>query len=400
MKKFVAILLLLLFTAPCLRAQKKELSQARSYLKSGNNLDKAEKIVTGLLAGDSACRRNVKMHMLLYQIVKKQYDAGNEKLYLKEKYDTASLFNLTQRMFTVLEALDSVDAAPDRHGRVKPEYRRRHAAELDRYRGNLYNGGIFHVRKGDWSKAFSFFDMYIDCARQPLFDGYDYMTVDAKMPEAAYWTVYCGYKQDSPKATLKHYDMALRDTSRLENLLRFRSVACKALGDTRGYVQTLNEGFGRYPNNAYFFPRLMDYYTGHNMLDSALAVADKALETDGGNTLFLMAKSMLLLNMGRNGECVAASDSLIGLNDSLPEPYFYAGTAYLNMALAVEGETPSRQTKARLLELYRKACPYMEKYRTLAPDDKDKWAPALYRIYLNLNMGGKFEEIDKLMGEK
>ena len=42
----------------------------------------------------------------------------------------------------------------------------------------------------------------------------------------------------------------------------------------------------------------------------------------------------------------------------------------------------------------------MEKYRTIAPDDKDKWAPALYRIYLNLNMGRKFEEIDKMLNEK
>lgn len=39
----------------------------------------------------------------------------------------------------------------------------------------------------------------------------------------------------------------------------------------------------------------------------------------------------------------------------------------------------------------------MEAYRKLAPDEKQKWAPALYRIYLNLNMGKQFEEIDKIM---
>lgn len=43
------------------------------------------------------------------------------------------------------------------------------------------------------------------------------------------------------------------------------------------------------------------------------------------------------------------------------------------------------------------ARPYMEAYRKLAPDEKRKWAPALYRIYLNLNMGKQFEEIDKVM---
>ena len=74
MKRLVYILLLLLLTTPCLRAQRKELAQARSYLKSGNNLDKAEKTVADLLARDSVCRTKAKVHMLLYQIVKKQYD--------------------------------------------------------------------------------------------------------------------------------------------------------------------------------------------------------------------------------------------------------------------------------------------------------------------------------------
>jgi hypothetical protein len=39
----------------------------------------------------------------------------------------------------------------------------------------------------------------------------------------------------------------------------------------------------------------------------------------------------------------------------------------------------------------------MEKVRELSPDDIDRWGKPLYRIYLNLNMGEKFEEIDELL---
>jgi hypothetical protein len=39
----------------------------------------------------------------------------------------------------------------------------------------------------------------------------------------------------------------------------------------------------------------------------------------------------------------------------------------------------------------------MEQYRKLMPQEKDKWAPVLYRIYLNLNMGKQFDEIDRLL---
>ena len=39
----------------------------------------------------------------------------------------------------------------------------------------------------------------------------------------------------------------------------------------------------------------------------------------------------------------------------------------------------------------------MERYRQLAPDQQRKWGPVLYRIYLNLNMGRQFDEIDQLL---
>ena len=45
MLKIVSITLLLTMTTPCLRAQRKEISQARSYIKSGANLDKAAKLM-------------------------------------------------------------------------------------------------------------------------------------------------------------------------------------------------------------------------------------------------------------------------------------------------------------------------------------------------------------------
>ena len=36
----------------------------------------------------------------------------------------------------------------------------------------------------------------------------------------------------------------------------------------------------------------------------------------------------------------------------------------------------------------------------MMPKEQDKWAPVLYRIYLNLNMGKQFDEIDRLIREK
>ena len=39
----------------------------------------------------------------------------------------------------------------------------------------------------------------------------------------------------------------------------------------------------------------------------------------------------------------------------------------------------------------------MERVRQLQPENKDRWAPLLYRIYLNLNMGKEFDEMDHIL---
>ena len=44
--------------------------------------------------------------------------------------------------------------------------------------------------------------------------------------------------------------------------------------------------------------------------------------------------------------------------------------------------------------------PCMEKVRELQPDMVDRWASPLYRIYLNLNKGKEFDEMDKILKKK
>ena len=57
----------------------------------------------------------------------------------------------------------------------------------------------------------------------------------------------------------------------------------------------------------------------------------------------------------------------------------------------------SRRQKKQIRKLYQQAQSYMETYRQLAPEMKEKWGPALYRIYFNLNLGKQFDEIDRLL---
>lgn len=393
------ITLLLCIICICLQinAQKKEISLAKDNIKKGTNLEQAESSMTNLLK-DSANRNNEKIWLTLYEAQKKQYEQGNEKLYLKQDYDTAKLFLSVKKMFQTLEGLDSVDAQTDKKGRVKLVYRKKHAAMLDVHRRNLYNGGAYFVNKQNFKEAYNFFDMYLNCSIQPLFTGYKYDETDKNMPSAAYWAVYCGYKLQDPKATLHYAYWALKDTAHYQYMLQYLAETYKMEKDTMRYVSVLEEGFKKYPRFPFFFPRLIEYYTKNEQYDAALSLCDKALQVNDSSNLFKFTKSSVLLSLKRYKECIDLCDSVIAKDCTILGAYLNAGLSYFNQA--VEADKALKQTakqKKEIIQLYKKALPYLEKYRKMVPDEKGLWGLPLYTIYLNLNMGKEFDEIDKLL---
>lgn len=386
----IIICCLALLTVPAL-AQRKQIGEARTILKSGKNFDKAEKLMTDLLK-DSANQENKRIYEIWLQSVEKQYEQANEKFYMKKQQDTAQFFSLIRKMFSIAFTLDSLDARPDKKGRVEPELRKDLSRQMMTYRPNLFFGGAYLVRKENYQKAFDYFETYIDCQRQPLFEGHD-LANDTKMAEAAYWASYSGFKMQDAVLTLRHRALALCDSSRRDRTLQYIAESWHRLKDDSMYVTTLETGFKEYPLSVYFFPRLMDHYTHRRQYDEALRVVDYALAADSLSELFLYAKSTVLMQQEQYAQSLTYTDRLLSLNNQMAEAFYNGGSAYLNIALRMDAQRHKKQIR----KMYQLALPYMEKYRQLAPDEKQKWGPALYRIYFNLNMGKQFEEVDRIL---
>ena len=129
--------------------QRKQIQTAEEQLKKGKELVKVEKAME-LLLKDSANRTNSKIWLLLCEALIKQYDQGNEKLYLKQKYDTTAFFNITRKLYHTMSSFDSVDVRnnPSR----KPKYREKHAKLLNSIRPNLFNGGGVFIHAQDFKQ--------------------------------------------------------------------------------------------------------------------------------------------------------------------------------------------------------------------------------------------------------
>ena len=391
---------LILMSPVAASAQKKEIQTAKDQVKAGKNLDQAAASMKKLLA-DSANRTNRKIWTIYFDAVRKQYEQGNEKLYLKQKYDTAQLFNYTRQLFEVAFQYDSVETAPDKKGRRELEFRKGHSEYLAHIRSNLYNGGIWFLNKKKYPDAYKFFDCYIECASQPMFKQRNYGEKDKHLPTAAYYAVYSGYKMKDPKATLHHSYEALKDTVHYNYMLQYLAETYMLEKDTARYVASLKEGFKRVPTFPYFFPRLVEYYVVRNQLDSAMTVVNEALTVVPDSDVYLAAKSNLLLEQGKLQECIEVSKKVIEVNQKLGDPYYNAGICYFNFAVEQDKNSHnSRKVKEQVEANYKKALPYLVKYREMEPKEQGKWAFPLYTIYLNLNMGKEFDEIDKVMKQK
>ena len=398
--KAFALMFLILMSPVAASAQKKEIQTAKDQVKAGKNLDQAAASMKKLLA-DSVNRTNRKIWTIYFDAVRKQYEQGNEKLYLKQKYDTAQLFNYTRQLFEVAFQYDSVETAPDKKGRRDFEFRKGHSEYLAHIRSNLYNGGIWFLNKKKYPDAYKFFDCYIECASQPMFKQRNYGEKDKHLPTAAYYAVYSGYKMKDPKATLHHSYEALKDTVHYNYMLQYLAETYMLEKDTARYVASLKEGFKRVPTFPYFFPRLVEYYVVRNQLDSAMTVVNEALTVVPDSDVYLAAKSNLLLEQGKLQECIEVSKKVIEVNQKLCDPYYNAGICYFNLAVEQDKNSHnSRKVKEQVEANYKKALPYLVKYREMEPKEQGKWAFPLYTIYLNLNMGKEFDEIDKVMKQK
>ena len=397
MRKYICLFFALMLFAVNTYAQKKEIITAEDRIKSGKDLEKSENELKKFLT-DSANMSNKKLWFTLFNVVRKQYEQGNEKLYLKENYDTVKLFQKNLEMFDLAISLDSVDALPNKKGKVKISYRENNAEILNHYRPNLFYGGLFYIRKQNYADGYKFMDAYLNCGNQPLFSKYNYLEKDPNMPTAAYWTVYCGYKMHDTEKTLHHASFALKDSMHYKYMLQYFAETYKAEGETTKYLETLTEGFKKYPSFPFFFPRLMQYYGEIGQNEKALDIVNNALKNDSTNELFLFAKSTALLNLGRFEDCINICENLLAHNDSIADIYLNIGSAYFNRAVKLDKITRlTKKQKNQVIKDYTMARKYMEKYRALAPEQKEKWAFPLYTIYLNLNLGKEFDEIDKII---
>ena len=402
--KRVLFSMVLLMAVSFAFAQEKNVKEAKSIAGEVKpDFAKAEQLINEALTNPET-KDNAATWDVAGYIQKRINEKEMENAYLRKPYDTLKVYNSVLNMYNYYVKCDELAQIPNEKGKIKNKYRSANSKTILAERPNLINGGIQYFNLNKNEDALKYFAAYVDAATLPMMEKENLLEKDTILPQVAYYATLAADRVGDKDAVMKYAQYALKDKENGQFAMQLLTDAYKAKGDTAKWVEKLQEGIVKFPENQYFFANLVDYYSSSNQNDKAMQFADDMLAKDPNNKLYLYVKAYLYHNMKDYEKAIEFYKKTLDIDPAYAEACSNLGLVYLLQAQEYADKAPAdindpnyATEQAEIKKFYEAAKPYYEKARELKPDQKDLWLQGLYRVYYNLNMGPEFEEIEKMM---
>ena len=402
--KRVLFSMVLLMAVSFAFAQEKNVKEAKSIAGEVKpDFAKAEQLINEALTNPET-KDNAATWDVAGYIQKRINEKEMENAYLRKPYDTLKVYNSVLNMYNYYVKCDELAQIPNEKGKIKNKYRSANSKTILAERPNLINGGIQYFNLNKNEDALKYFAAYVDAATLPMMEKENLLEKDTILPQVAYYATLAADRVGDKDAVMKYAQYALKDKENGQFAMQLLTDAYKAKGDTAKWVEKLQEGIVKFPENQYFFANLVDYYSSSNQNDKAMQFADDMLAKDPNNKLYLYVKAYLYHNMKDYENAIEFYKKTLDIDPAYAEACSNLGLVYLLQAQEYADKAPAdindpnyATAQAEIKKFYEAAKPYYEKARELKPDQKDLWLQGLYRVYYNLNMGPEFEEIEKMM---
>ena len=402
--KRVLFSMVLLMAVSFAFAQEKNVKEAKSIAGEVKpDFAKAEQLINEALTNPET-KDNAATWDVAGYIQKRINEKEMENAYLRKPYDTLKVYNSVLNRYNYFVKCDELAQIPNEKGKIKNKYRSANSKTILAERPNLINGGIQYFNLNQNEEALKFFAAYVDAATLPMLEKENLLEKDTILPQVAYYATLAADRVGDKDAVMKYAQYALKDKENGQFAMQLLTDAYKAKGDTAKWVEKLQEGIVKFPENQYFFANLVDYYSSSNQNDKAMQFANDMLAKDPNNKLYLYVKAYLYHNMKDYEKAIEFYKKTLDVDPTYAEACSNLGLVYLLQAQDYADKAPTdindpnyATAQANIKKFYEEAKPYYEKARELKPDQKDLWLQGLYRVYYNLNMGPEFEAIEKLM---
>ena len=331
-------------------------------------------------------------------------DAENRKRAEGAPFNESMLYSYTYELGHELENCEKYDNAPDAKGKISPKYSEFIITTYAQEFGQFYNAGAYFYGNEDYTKSYDLFKMFIDAADKLYKAGM--MEEDkVNVPVAAYNMTLSAMQLQDYEKVLTHVDLAMANEQMAPSAFRYKAVAHLELGDTATWLNDCMEGAKLFPDDAYFYQSLIQYYDSRNENEKLNALADELIASDTSNPFFVYLKGYIAHQKQDTDAAIEWYEKTLEVDpnyesalNNLSRCYLYKAQDYATAQSSTKVTDKKKLAKDKeiLDGYYKKALPLLEKLRQLQPDKHELWLANLTNCYYNLNMTAELKEIEKL----
>ena len=331
-------------------------------------------------------------------------DAENRKRAEGADFNEAMLYDYTYQLGHELANCEKYDNAPDAKGKVKPKYAEFIKMTYAQEFAQFYNAGAYYYGNDDYERSYDLFKMFIDASDKLYAEGM--LPKDTvNVPVAAYNMALSGMQLKDYEKVLSHVELAMANPQMAPSAFRYKTVAHLELGDTATWLTDCLEGAKKYPEDAYFYQSLIQYYDSRNESDKLNALADELIASDASNPFFVYLKGYIAHQKQDVDTAIEWYEKTLVVDsnydsalNNLSRCYLFKAQEYATAQSSTKVTDKKKLAKDKeiLNGYYNKALPLLEKLRELKPDAHEMWLANLTNCYYNLNMTAQLKEIEKL----
>ena len=383
-------------------AQKKNVTRAEDklYEPTESNLKSAQVDIEAAMK-DPTTANWAKTYYVAGQIYYKFYEEEEKKRLSGKTADQSIKDEYLVKAIDAFAKAAQLDELPDEKGKISPKYTKDLKRNIETYSRYLINEGLNNYNERNYVKAVMLWGKYLEVPSYPIVKSSG-IEKDTLYNEIKFYAVDAANRvpELKPKA-IQFMEELKRAGYKEQSMYQWLYEEYKAANDTVKFLKTLQDGLKKFPNDIYLMGNLINYYIYSNKIDEAITYLDNAIKSDPKNSQYYAVKGNLLLNSKKDFDGAAtlfAKAAELDPSNALAQAGL--GLVYVTRAEDINDKASSikdnqkyQAERQRAKAEFEKAIPYLEKARTLKPDDVDNLR-VLRAAYLRLERGNDYEKIN------
>lgn len=269
---------------------------------------------------------------------------------------------------------------------------------------DLQNQAVQAFNDEDYPKALKSFEQVLEINSLPVVKADNPQTVDTVI---IFNTGLAAYNAQNYDKAISYYKEAAKYGYNEARTYSLIASSYEQKNDTIGALETLKEGFGKYPEDNGILTSMIQIYLNLNKTEEAMKYLQMAIDQDPNNATYYFALGTLYEKINDEENAIKTYEKAISVDPKFFNAYYNLGALYYNKGvkqIEVANKVPANDNDKYVEETkkadiwWEKSLPFMEKCYEINPEDSIT-LESLKNLYYRMKKMDKYNEILEKLGQ-